>query len=79
MSVTPVAFNENLMLADDDGDSPRAGDGERYDTPPDGQSADGLADGVTNEPLPVAGETAEVGFAQKGTSEDAIVRRETEV
>ena len=79
MPATPVVFNKNLMPADDEGGSPQAGDGDPCDVPPDGQSSNGLADGVTNEPLPMSDESTEVGMAQKGTSEDAIVRRETDV
>lgn len=33
----------------------------------------------TSKPLPVPGEDPSVGLIQKGTDEDAIVRRETEV
>ncbi|MCJ2078875.1 hypothetical protein MKK68_25105 [Methylobacterium sp. E-016] len=79
MTVTPNASNENLTLADDDGGNPRLNDGEPSDAPLDGQSSEGLADGITNEPLPVPSESADVGLAQKGTDEDAIVRRETQI
>ena len=37
------------------------------------------AEPETIKPLPEAGESADVGLTQKGTDEDAIVRRETDV
>ncbi|WP_375465648.1 hypothetical protein [uncultured Methylobacterium sp.] len=37
------------------------------------------AERETSKPLPVPGEGPEVGLNQKGTGEDAIVRRETEI
>ena len=37
------------------------------------------AEGETSKPLPVPSDDPGVGLTQKGTDEDAIVRRETEV
>jgi hypothetical protein len=75
----PIAYNENLMLADCDGGQRPRGDGEIGETPSDGETAERIDDGVTNKPLPVASDNPDVGLAQKGTDEDAIVRRETEI
>ncbi|MGH1573059.1 hypothetical protein ACRAWG_23280 [Methylobacterium sp. P31] len=37
------------------------------------------APGVPNEPLSITAEDPDVGLSQKGSGEDAIVRRETEI
>lgn len=77
MSHTPLASNQNLMLAED-GSRPTV-DGETQARPADGQAGVTAHDGETNEPLPVPSDEPEVGLTQKGTGEDAIVRRETEI
>ena len=48
---------------------------ERIDDPPGRASADNIG----LQPLTGAEEGADVGLAQKGTGEAAIVRRETEI
>ena len=35
--------------------------------------------GASNKPLPVLEDGPEVGLSQKGSGEDAIIRRETEI
>ena len=62
----PVAHTEDLANTEYD-----AGHRARAGADP--------ADGETSKPLPVPGEDPDVGLAQKGTGEDAIVRRETEI
>ncbi|SDO48615.1 hypothetical protein SAMN05216360_12416 [Methylobacterium phyllostachyos] len=34
---------------------------------------------TSNRPLPMTGEEPDVGLSQKGTDEDAVIRRETEI
>jgi len=53
--------------------------GETRDASAARKPEEGLTDATSSEPLPVPGEDAEVGLAQKGTGEAAVVRRETEI
>jgi hypothetical protein len=70
MSDTPVAHTEDLANTEYDAGH-RARAAADLGTPP--------AEPETSKPLPVPGEDPGVGLTQKGTDEDAIVRRETEI
>ncbi len=73
MPNTPIASNENLTLAEfEDEHRPMAG--PAAEPGPAAQTGSPM-----NEPLPVSGDDAVVGPALKGTDEEAIVRRETDV